>query len=111
MITTLRGGPGGWCQQGVIRPSDTNKIRLFQTNLLVEDVEWGSTGHSYFQVIREDAGPLDQNPGLLLFRSQPDRLDIEVPQDSSDLLETDVQVALDTVSTVLVLSPNAVKST
>jgi hypothetical protein len=41
-------------------PSDTIKLRLPETNLLVEDVEWGSTGHSYFQVIREDADPLDQ---------------------------------------------------
>ena len=41
-------------------PSDTIKTRLRDTNFLVEDVEWGSAGHSYFQVIREDAHPFDQ---------------------------------------------------
>jgi hypothetical protein len=46
-------------ETGWSRSSDTNNIRLFQTNLLGEDVERGSTGRSYFQVIREDTDPLD----------------------------------------------------
>jgi len=53
-------------------------------NLLVEDVDEGSTGHRHFQVVGADANPLDQNPALLVLRNQPDRFDIEVPEDSSE---------------------------
>jgi hypothetical protein len=51
-------------------------------------------------MVREDADPLDQlldqNTALLLLGSRPDGLDIAVPEDSGDLLETDLQIALDT---------------
>jgi hypothetical protein len=72
-------------------------MRLLQSDLLVEDVQRGSAGHSYLKMVWEDADPLDQlldqNTAFLVLRSRPHGFDIEIPEDGSDLLETDLQIA------------------
>jgi hypothetical protein len=40
-------------------PSDTNLLRLLETHLGEENVQWGRADHGYFQMVREDRHPLD----------------------------------------------------
>ena len=67
-----------------MRTSDTNNLRLLGSNLAVGVSEWGRNHHRDLQTVWEHRHPLkqllDEVPLLLVSRSRPDLIHVDVPE-------------------------------
>jgi hypothetical protein len=71
-------------EDGWSPPSDTNVLRLLESNLCERHVQAGHACNSHLQMVGEDSDTLQQffhqNPPLSLLSRSPEGFDVEVGQ-------------------------------